>query len=93
MAGAREWRWRTKSFIPVPSGSFTVMKASRSPFGALKRSSASTECKAASRTIVIANDVRIDLTTQAQRPGARDARIATTTLMPGSLQRMVRRRL
>ena len=31
-----------------------------------------------------------DLTTQAQRPGARDATIATATLPPGSLQRMVR---
>jgi len=31
-----------------------------------------------------------DLTTQAQRPGARDATMATTTLPPGSLQRMVR---
>jgi hypothetical protein len=62
MAGAVEWRWRTKSFIPLPSGSFAVMKASRSPFGALKRAWASTECKAASRIIVIANDVRIDLT-------------------------------
>src|SRR5205823_590200 len=31
------------------------------------------------------------LTTQAQRPGARDATIATATLMPGSLQRMVER--
>src|SRR5260221_13557200 len=30
------------------------------------------------------------LTTQAQRPGAPDATIATTTLPPGSLQRMVR---
>ncbi len=30
------------------------------------------------------------LTTQAQRPGARDATIATATLPPGSLQRMVR---
>jgi hypothetical protein len=28
-------------------------------------------------------------TTQAQRPGARDATIATATLSPGSLQRMV----
>ena len=36
--------------------------------------------------------VRCRLTTQAQRPGARDARIATTTLPPGSLQRMVRPR-
>jgi hypothetical protein len=33
------------------------------------------------------------LTTQAQRPGARDATIATATLPPGSLQRMVRRHL
>jgi hypothetical protein len=32
----------------------------------------------------------ICLTTQAQRPGARDAPIATTTLSPGSLERMVR---
>src|SRR5262245_61634603 len=31
------------------------------------------------------------LTTQAQRPGARDTTIATATLSPGSLQRMVRR--
>src|SRR5437773_1352406 len=30
------------------------------------------------------------LTTQPQRRGARDATIATATLMPGSLQRMVR---
>src|ERR1043166_1213927 len=30
------------------------------------------------------------LTTQAQRPGARDATIATATPPPGSLQRMVR---
>jgi hypothetical protein len=30
------------------------------------------------------------LTTQAQRPGARDATTATATLPPGSLQRMVR---
>jgi hypothetical protein len=34
----------------------------------------------------------IVLTTQAQRPGAWDATIATATLSPGSLQRMVRRR-
>src|SRR5207245_7601586 len=34
----------------------------------------------------------IGLTTQAQRPGARDARIATTALSPDSLQRMVRPR-
>jgi len=34
--------------------------------------------------------MRCRLTTQAQRPGARDATIATTTLPPGSLQRMVR---
>jgi len=33
------------------------------------------------------------LTTQAQRPGPRDAWIATTTLTPGSLERMVRPRL
>ena len=32
-------------------------------------------------------------TPQAQRPGARDATIATATLPPGSLQRMVRRRM
>ena len=32
------------------------------------------------------------LTPQAQRPGARDATIATATLPPGSLQRMVRPR-
>src|SRR4051794_32663651 len=32
------------------------------------------------------------LTTQAQRPGARDATMATATLPPGSLQRMVRSR-
>jgi len=31
-----------------------------------------------------------DLTTQAQRPGAQEATIATSTLPPGSLQRMVR---
>src|SRR6185369_17848040 len=37
------------------------------------------------------NMVCCRLTTQAQRPGARDATIATTTLPPGSLQRMVRR--
>ena len=30
------------------------------------------------------------LTTQAQRPGARDATIANRDAMPGSLQRMVR---
>jgi hypothetical protein len=29
------------------------------------------------------------LTTQAQRPGTRDAMIATATLKPGSLQRML----
>jgi hypothetical protein len=34
-----------------------------------------------------------DLTTQAQRPGAREAMIATTTPPPGSLQRMVSLRL
>ncbi len=33
------------------------------------------------------------LTTQAQRPGARDATIATATLSPGSLERMVRRQV
>src|SRR5205807_213263 len=33
------------------------------------------------------------LTNQAQRPGAREATFATATLPPGSLQRMVRRRL
>jgi hypothetical protein len=31
-----------------------------------------------------------ELTTQAQRPGAGEATIATATLPPGSLQRMVR---
>jgi hypothetical protein len=36
--------------------------------------------------------VHVELTPQAQRPGARDATIATTTLTPGSLQRMVRPR-
>ena len=34
--------------------------------------------------------VRSGLTTQAQRPGARDVWTATATLPPGSLQRMVR---
>jgi len=34
--------------------------------------------------------VVIGLTTQAQRPGPRDTGIATATLSPGSLQRMVR---
>jgi hypothetical protein len=33
----------------------------------------------------------INLTTQAQRPGPRDAWIATGARRPGSLQRMVRR--
>jgi hypothetical protein len=37
-------------------------------------------------------DARCRLTTQAQRPGLRDAWIATTALTPGSLQRMVRPR-
>jgi len=36
--------------------------------------------------------VLMRLTTQAQRPGPRDATIATATLPPGSLQRMVRPR-
>ena len=36
--------------------------------------------------------LRVRLTTQAQRPGARDATMATATLPPGSLQRMVRPR-
>src|ERR1044071_5394862 len=40
-----------------------------------------------------AHSVRSGLTTQAQRPGARDATIATTTRPPGSLQRMVRPRV
>src|SRR5262245_31430209 len=35
--------------------------------------------------------VRSGLTTQAQRPGPRDATIATRARWPGSLQRMVRR--
>jgi hypothetical protein len=35
--------------------------------------------------------VRSGLTTQAQRPGARDAMIANHGAMPGSLQRMVSR--
>ena len=35
--------------------------------------------------------MRSGLTTQAQRPGPRDARIATVMRWPGSLQRMVRR--
>jgi hypothetical protein len=34
----------------------------------------------------------VSRTTQAQRPGTRDATMATTTFPPGSLQRMVRRR-
>jgi len=33
------------------------------------------------------NNVRSRLTSQAQRPGARDATIATATLTPGSLER------
>src|SRR5262245_26506213 len=37
----------------------------------------------------IARVKRHQLTAQAQRPGARDAMIATTTLPPDSLQRMV----
>src|SRR5689334_19694972 len=39
-----------------------------------------------------AHGVCSGLTTQAQRPGPRDAMIATVTRWPGSLQRMVRRR-
>ena len=39
---------------------------------------------------LVAHGVCSGLTTQAQRPGARDATMATTTLPPGSLQRMVR---
>ena len=35
--------------------------------------------------------VSYNLTTQAQRPGALDAAIANPGVMPGSLQRMVRR--
>src|SRR5204863_4834582 len=38
------------------------------------------------------HDVCSGLTTQAQRPGARDATMATATPPPGSLQRMVRPR-
>jgi hypothetical protein len=38
------------------------------------------------------HDVHSGLTTQAQRPGPREAAIATVTRWPGSLQRMVRRR-
>jgi len=41
--------------------------------------------------MIAARGNRIDLTTQAQRPGARDATLATATFPPGSLQRMVRR--
>jgi hypothetical protein len=37
--------------------------------------------------------VNFHLTTKAQRPGAREATIATATLPPGSLQRMVRHNL
>jgi hypothetical protein len=40
--------------------------------------------------VILADGVHNSLTTQAQRPGAREATIATTTLPPGSLQRMVR---
>ena len=40
----------------------------------------------------LVHSVRVGLTTQAQRPGARDATIATATPPPGSLQRMVRPR-
>ena len=36
---------------------------------------------------------RCRLTTQAQRPGTRDATIANRDAMPGSLQRMVRRQV
>src|SRR5712691_4585026 len=36
------------------------------------------------------SDARCRLTTQAQRPGPRDATIATVARWPGSLQRMVR---
>ena len=43
-----------------------------------------------SRMVVTLHSVRSGLTTQAQRPGARDATIATTTPPTGSLQRMVR---
>jgi hypothetical protein len=39
----------------------------------------------------IIRSARKRLTTQAQRPGARDATMATATLPPGSLQRMVRK--
>src|SRR5438445_12149600 len=41
---------------------------------------------------LFAHGVQSGLTTQAQRPGPRDAWIATWTRWPGSLQRMVRPR-
>jgi hypothetical protein len=40
--------------------------------------------------MLMANGVGSGLTTQAQRPGAREATMATATPPPGSLQRMVR---
>ena len=42
------------------------------------------------QTVALAMRVHSGLTTQAQRPGTRDATIETATLKPGSLQRMVR---
>src|ERR1051325_6781851 len=45
------------------------------------------------RTDPLATMLSGRLTTQAQRPGARDATIATAMLSPGSLQRMVSRHL
>ena len=48
------------------------------------------ETQQASWRTMLLDDVRGGLTTEAQRPGPRDATIATTTLTPGSLQRMVR---
>jgi hypothetical protein len=51
--------------------------------------SRSTTTKVSGRFLLISRDC--GLTTQAQRPGPRDATIANPGVMPGSLQRMVRR--
>src|SRR5262245_53633676 len=74
-----------------------MTKDSEGPAMKLKPSERPTHCTATARLgtklLVSYNGVtRCRLTTQAQRPGARDATIATTTPPPGSLQRMVRPR-
>ena len=63
----------------------------RSP-GVVPPHSGQINCRSGDASLIVRSEIaRVSrLTTQAQRPGLRDATIANHGVMPGSLQRMVR---